>query len=156
MRKMSQVGASPLLFSLLGAVICAGCHQKQSPPPRPPQVQVARAIEKDVSIYGEWVATLDGYVNAQHPTASHWLLIKQAYREGSLVHKNDVLFEIDPRPSAVLDQAKAQLAQAQAQLGMPRSTSIATSRKPRRTQFREVNWKVTPKCKLAAESDRRG
>ena len=118
MRKMSQVGASPLLFSLLGAVICAGCHQKQSPPPRPPQVQVAHAIEKDVSIYGEWVATLDGYVNAQIQPQVTGYLIKQAYREGSLVHKNDVLFEIDPRPfRAVLDQAKAQLAQAQAQLG---------------------------------------
>jgi RND family efflux transporter MFP subunit len=118
MRKMPQVGASPLLFSLLSAVICAGCHQKQSPPPRPPQVQVARAIEKDVSIYGEWVATLDGYVNAQIQPQVTGYLIKQAYREGSLVHKDDVLFEIDPRPfRAVLDQARAQLAQAQAQLG---------------------------------------
>ena len=34
------------------------------------------------------------------------------------MHEGDVLFEIDPRPfQAVLDQAKAQLAQAQAQLG---------------------------------------
>ena len=75
-------------------------------------------VQKDVSIYGEWVATLDGYVNAQIQPHVTGYLIKQDYREGSLVHKDDVLFEIDPRPfQAVLDQAKAQLAQAEAQLG---------------------------------------
>jgi membrane fusion protein (multidrug efflux system) len=109
---------SVLLFSLFGSLLCTGCGQKQSPPPRTPQVQVARAVEKDVSIYGEWVATLDGYVNAQIQPQVTGYLIKQDYREGSLVHKDDVLFEIDPRPfQAVLDQAKAQLAQAEAQLG---------------------------------------
>ena len=46
-------------------------------------------------------------------------LVKQNYREGSQVHKGDVLFQIDPRPfQAVLDQAKGQLAQANAQLGL--------------------------------------
>jgi membrane fusion protein (multidrug efflux system) len=70
-----------------------------------------------VSIYSEWVATLDGYVNAQIQPQVTGYLIKQDYQEGSLVHKNDVLFEIDPRPfQAALDQAKAQLAQAKAQL----------------------------------------
>jgi membrane fusion protein (multidrug efflux system) len=74
-------------------------------------------VQDDVSIYGEWVATLDGYVNAQIQPQVTGYLIKQDYREGSLVHKGDVLFEIDPRPfQALLDQAKAQLAQAEAQL----------------------------------------
>jgi membrane fusion protein (multidrug efflux system) len=80
-------------------------------------VQVARVVKNDVSIYGEWVATLDGYVNAQIQPQVTGYLIKQDYREGSLVHKGDVLFEIDPRPfQALLDQAQAQLAQAEAQL----------------------------------------
>jgi RND family efflux transporter MFP subunit len=63
------------------------------------------------------VATLDGYVNAQIQPQVSGYLIKQNYREGALVHKGDVLFEIDPRPfQAVLDQAKGQLAQAKGQL----------------------------------------
>jgi len=38
-------------------------------------------------------------------------------KDGDEVHKGDVLFEIDPRPfNAVLDQARAQVAQAEAQL----------------------------------------
>jgi RND family efflux transporter MFP subunit len=115
-RIVSAVG-SALLFSLLGSLLCAGCAQDKSSSSRPPQVQVVRVARKDVSIYGEWVATLDGYVNAQIQPQVTGYLIKQDYREGSLVHKDDVLFEIDPRPfQALLDQAKAQLAQAEAQL----------------------------------------
>ena len=106
-----------LLFSLLDSLLCAGCAQKKSSPPEPPRAQITRVVERDVNIYGEWVATLDGYVNAQIQPQVTGYLIKQDYREGSLVHKNDVLFEIDPRPfQAALDQAKAQLAQAKAQL----------------------------------------
>jgi membrane fusion protein (multidrug efflux system) len=104
--------------SLFIALQGAGCAQKTTPPAGGPQVQVVRVVQKDVSIYSEWVATLDGYVNAQIQPQVSGYLIKQDYREGSFVHKDDVLFEIDPRPfQAVLDQAKAQLAQAQAQLG---------------------------------------
>jgi RND family efflux transporter MFP subunit len=109
---------SALLCCLLTAVQCAGCAQKKAPSGAAPQVQVAWVVQRDVSIYSEWVATLDGYVNAQIQPQVSGYLIKQDYSEGSFVHKDDVLFEIDPRPfQAVLDQAKAQLAQAEAQLG---------------------------------------
>ena len=71
----------------------------------------------DVPLRSEWVATLDGFTNAQIQPQVSGYLIRQNYREGSFVHKDDVLFEIDPRPfQAVLDQAKGQLAQAKAQL----------------------------------------
>ena len=109
---------SVLFCSLIIAVQCTGCAQKKSTTAAAPKVQVARVVQKDVSIYSEWVATLDGYVNAQIQPQVSGYLIKQDYQEGSFVHKDDVLFEIDPRPfQAVLDQAKAQLAQAEAQLG---------------------------------------
>jgi membrane fusion protein, multidrug efflux system len=73
-----------------------------------------------VPLYGDWVAALDGYVDAQiQPQVSTGYLIKQDYREGSVVQAGQVLFEIDPRPfQATLDQAEGQLAQAQAQLGL--------------------------------------
>jgi RND family efflux transporter MFP subunit len=108
-----------LCCSLFIALLCTGCAQKKTPPPAGgPQVQVAQVVVKDVSITSEWVATLDGYVHAQIQPQVSGYLIKQNYAEGSLVRKDDVLFEIDPRPfQAVFDQAKAQLAQAEAQLG---------------------------------------
>jgi RND family efflux transporter MFP subunit len=109
-----------LVLGALAFLFSAGCGQKASSAeaPRPPEVQVATVIQKDVQITSEWVATLDGYVNAQIQPQVTGYLIKQDYREGSYVHKDDVLFEIDPRPfQAALDQAKAQLAEAEAQLG---------------------------------------
>jgi membrane fusion protein (multidrug efflux system) len=75
-------------------------------------------VQQDTPIYSEWVATLDGYVNAQIQPRVSGYIIRQDYTEGSVVKKGQVLFEIDPRPfQAALDQAKAQLAQAEAQLG---------------------------------------
>jgi membrane fusion protein (multidrug efflux system) len=71
----------------------------------------------DVPVRAEWVATLEGYVNAQIQPQVAGYLISQNYTEGSYVHKGDVLFQIDPRPfQAALHQAKGQLAQARAQL----------------------------------------
>ena len=98
----------------------AGCSQGGSAAKsaRPPEVEVVQVTQQDVSLHGEWVGTLDGYVNAQIQPQVSGYLIKQDYREGSLVKKDEVLFEIDPRPfQAALDQARAQLAQAEAQLG---------------------------------------
>ena len=93
---------------------------RDEPPVAPPvQVSVAMVEQHDVDIYGDWVATLDGYVNAQIQPQVAGYLIKQDYREGSVVRSGQVLFEIDPRPlQATLDQAQAQLAQAKAQLDL--------------------------------------
>jgi membrane fusion protein (multidrug efflux system) len=102
----------PLLFFL------AGCGKKQAAaPPPPPEVEVVAVEQRDVPIYREWVANLDGYVNAEIAPQVSGYLIRQDYKEGSLVRKGDVLFEIDPRPfQAALAGAKGQLAQAEAGL----------------------------------------
>ena len=85
-------------------------------PPPAPVVEVAPVIQKDVPIEGQWVGTPKGYVNAQIQPQVSGYLIHQDYREGGVVRKGQVLFEIDPRPfQAALDQAKGQLAQAEAQ-----------------------------------------
>lgn len=114
-RDLRLIAFGIFLLALAGQ---AGCgHPQATAATRPPVVEVAQVIQKDVPLYSEWIATLNGYVNAQIQPQVTGYLIKQDYREGSLVHQGEVLFEIDPRPfQAVLDQAKAQLAQAQAQL----------------------------------------
>lgn len=103
--------------SLLSAVGCSNSNVKAAAPPPPPVVEVAPVIQRDVPVQGQWVGTLDGYVNAQISPQVSGYLIRQDYQEGALVKKGQVLFEIDPRPfQAVLDQANGQLAQAEAQM----------------------------------------
>src|SRR5438105_3331270 len=126
---------SALMIAGLSLVLagCTGSTKAASALP-PAVVEVATVVQQDTPIYSEWVATLDGYVNAQIQPRVSGYIIKQNYKEGSVVRKGEVLFEIDPRPfKAALDQAKAQLAQAEAQLrkainDVERDTPLAQAR----------------------------
>jgi len=106
---------------LLGSVTFYGCgqnHAAAAPPPTGPMpVSVVKVRQAEVPLTGEWVGTMDGYVNAQIQPQVSGYLVRQDYREGSVVKKGEVLFEIDPRPfQAAVDQAKGQVAQAQGQV----------------------------------------
>ena len=102
---------------LLNALGCTNGKVRAAAPPPPPVVEVASVIQKDVPVQGEWVGTIQGYVNAQIQPQVSGYLIRQDYHEGAFVKKGQMLFEIDPRPfQAALDQAKGQLAQAKAQM----------------------------------------
>ena len=113
-RIFAGLTAAVLLVNALG---CSNGKVQAAAPPPPPVVEVAPVIQKDVPVQGEWVGTLEGYVNAQIQPQVSGYLIRQDYHEGASVRKGQLLFEIDPRPfQAVLDQAKGQLAQAEAQM----------------------------------------
>lgn len=108
--------ASLLIGVLASTLGCSKENVRAETPP--PEVEVAPVQQQDVPLYTECISTLDGYVNAQIQPQVTGYLLKQNYREGTAVHKGDLLFEIDPRPfEAALAQAQGQLAQAQAQLG---------------------------------------
>ena len=125
---MTSCKTLPSMFALAVALsassigLLSGCKTSGPPagmrgPQGPMPVQVSTATQQDVPLTGQWVATTDGYVNAQIQPQVSGYLIRQDYKEGGEVHKGQVLFEIDPRPlQAVLDQAKGQLAQAKGQL----------------------------------------
>jgi membrane fusion protein (multidrug efflux system) len=130
----SHTGFSALSVAIL--LLLTACAKRQGAPQvvGPMPVTVAAVEQRDVSLYGDWVATLDGFVNAQIQPQVSGYMIKQDYREGSVVQNGQVLFEIDPRPfQATLDQAEGQLAQARAQLGLAdinvmRDTPLAKAR----------------------------
>src|SRR5580698_7312130 len=105
-------------FTFFLLISSMGCQSHQAPPSAPANVEITTVTQKDVPVYSEWVTTLDGYVNANIQPQVSGYLISQVYKEGSFVHKGDVLFEIDPRPFKVaLEKAQGELAQDQAQLG---------------------------------------
>src|SRR4051812_21097357 len=110
----------PLIAILLGSQLSVvACKQPGAAPaaPPPPTIAVVEVVERDVPLISEWIATLDGYVNAQIRPQVTGYLVRRAYQEGAQVRKGQVLFEVDPRPfEAAMSQAKAQLAQADAQL----------------------------------------
>ncbi len=107
-----------ILLAVAAFLTFAGCEKKPQATPPPPTVEVATATQTDLPIYHEWIGTLDGLVNATIRAQVTGYLLTQDYREGDIIKKGDLLFEIDPRPfQAVLDQANGQLAQTEARLG---------------------------------------
>lgn len=94
-----------------------GCAGKGPGSLPPATVEVVQVAQKDVPIYGEWIGTLDGFVNADVRAQVTGYLLRQGYQEGAFVKEGQLLFQIDPRPfQAALDQAEGQLAQATANL----------------------------------------
>jgi RND family efflux transporter MFP subunit len=120
-----------LVFMAFVAVYSAAGHaeeekteaQEETAAAPPPEVEVTEVVEKTVPVYQEYVATMDGMMNATILAQVQGYLIKQNYQEGSFVKKGTLLFEIDPRPfEAELDVAKAILARHQAVLQTAQAT----------------------------------
>jgi membrane fusion protein (multidrug efflux system) len=112
-KSASIVLSAVLLFALTA---CTEEKKTAAPPPLP-KVEVADVIQKDVPVYSEWVASMDGMVNATTLAQVQGYLVKQNYKEGYFVKKGALLFEIDPRPfQAAVDEARAGMAKQQAVL----------------------------------------
>jgi membrane fusion protein (multidrug efflux system) len=104
---------------LAASVGLSGCQEgkQAAAPPPPPDVAVAEVVQQDVPIHREWVASMDGLVNATILAQVQGYLVRQNYREGEFVRQGTLLFEIDPRSfQTALDEAQAVLARQQAVL----------------------------------------
>ncbi len=144
----------PVVISIVFTLSLTGCGKANAAFSLPDtEVLVAAPVQQDVPVHSEWVATLDGYVNAEIRPHVSGYIISQNYKEGSVVRKGQALFEIDPRPfQAALDGAKGELAQAEAQLGkstidVERDTPLAAQKAvPKEKLDNEIQ------AKLAAEA----
>jgi len=115
MKSVPLVCASAL-FALIILTSC-GKSPQEAQSTAPPEVLVTDVVVKDVPLIRQWVGTLNGVQNAQVRARETGYLQTIAYQQGGYVKKGDLLFEIDSRPFiAALDQAKSQLAEAQATL----------------------------------------
>jgi len=110
-------GAGAILTMSLIVLLIACSKHEAKPTAQPPEVEVAEVREQDVPEYGEWVAQLNGPVNADITPKVQGYLLSQNYLNGSFVRKGQLLFEIDPRPfEAAMDQAKADVERAASSL----------------------------------------
>jgi len=118
-----QIWIDVSLLSLLLAVAViysGGCRKEEKTKTQPvPVVEVMQVEQKNVPIYFEWVGVLDGSINAVIRPQVTGYLVRQNYQEGNLVHKGQILFEIDPRTfQAAVHQAQASLDQAKGTLAL--------------------------------------
>jgi RND family efflux transporter MFP subunit len=107
------------ILVLVSCAGLAGCAKapSESPAPAPTSVAVSSPVERYVTDYADFTGRVAA-VDSVEVRAHVWgYLDKVNFKEGALVRKGDVLFELDPRPyQAMLDQAKAKVAQDEAQL----------------------------------------
>jgi membrane fusion protein (multidrug efflux system) len=116
-RLARQFSPLSLLFCCALAALFAGCSKQGTEVQKfgPPEVLITEVIQKDVPVVREWIGSLDGSVNADVRARVSGYLISQNYKEGTLVHQGDLLFQIDPSTyEAVVEQAKSSLAQSEA------------------------------------------
>jgi RND family efflux transporter MFP subunit len=148
--KRYLVGGGLFLLLVLGLIIGAVHpykHALGSQPVALPDVQVLQVQQEDVPIYGEWIGTLDGLVNADVRAQVTGYLLKQGYEEGRFVKQGQLLFQIDPRPfQAALDQAQGQLAQAKAMLANAQAVQ-------RRTELDVERYTPLVKEQAASQQD---
>jgi len=98
-------------------VALTGCNQqpsaKQALPPA--SVTVSKPVRKEIADWNEFTGRTAA-VNLVNITARvSGYIVNIPFKEGDMIHKGDLLYQIDPRPyQDVYDQALGQLKQAQA------------------------------------------
>jgi membrane fusion protein, multidrug efflux system len=101
-------------LSCLFAAAAFACGQAPKAVPPPPTVMVVPVAQRDVPLFIEAVASLDGYVNAEIRARVKGYLEAQKYKDGAAVTQGQPLFTIERGEyAAALASARANLARAQ-------------------------------------------
>ena len=118
-KNATRKNRSALILCLiaLALLFLAACEKKEEKPKAgPPEVLVAEVMQQNVPTVVEWVAQLNGPINADITPKVQGYLLRQDYQNGFFVKKGQLLFELDPRQyEAAEENAKAKVAVAQAE-----------------------------------------
>jgi membrane fusion protein, multidrug efflux system len=119
---MVQLAFPPSRSLALLALCCLmACKDDVPLPVPPPEVQVARVLQRDVPITVENIGQTIGSSEVEVRARSEGFLETVDFKEGSFVKKGDLLYTIDPRNlQATLANAKGQLAARKADLARAR------------------------------------
>src|SRR5579864_5446638 len=117
MSRVLHFGCVRTLGLLVAVSLWSGGCAKKAVRSEPTEVYIASPVQRDVSIYSDWIGTTVGFVDAEIHSQVTGYLLSQNYKEGSLVKKGDLLFQVDPRPfQALVDQETAHLKAVKTQL----------------------------------------
>ena len=105
----------------LSVLVVAGCGRaEQAPPAQPPAVPVGviTVAASDAPYEGEFVGETESSQEVEIRARVEGFLEQISYREGAIVNKGEVLFQMDRKPfEASLAAARAELQAQQARLG---------------------------------------
>jgi RND family efflux transporter MFP subunit len=116
-RRLRPGIASALVPGLCLAL--AGCARapSEAPPAAPPPVTVSYPVEREVTDYADFTARTAAVDSVEVRARVSGYLDTVHFKEGALVKKGDVLFEIDPRTyQAILRQAEGNLEAVEARV----------------------------------------
>jgi multidrug efflux system membrane fusion protein len=114
-------------LGLLAALSLAACSAGGPPEFPPPQVNVAKVVQKDVKLWDEFSGRIEAINTVELRPRVAGYLAAVHFREGSLVKRGQLLFSIDDREvRAALESAKANTARAQSRVDLAR-TELARS-----------------------------
>src|SRR5690242_16806231 len=117
-------GARKVAAVLALATLVASCgeQKQQAGGPPPPAVTVAKPVKRTVFDYDEYVGRFTAVDSVEVRARVSGYLDKVHFKDGQLVKQGDLLFTIDKRPfQNTLDQARANLVQAQSNLAFTES-----------------------------------
>ncbi len=120
-RRIPQRPRLGITFALVNGLCLglAGCAQPtvEETAEAPPEVTVSCPVEREVTDYADYTARTAAVDSVELRARVSGYLDKVNFKEGALVKKGDLLFEIDPRTyKAVLKNAESNLAAAEARV----------------------------------------
>lgn len=105
----------PLALAAVLVLSACGKSQQAAQSMPAPKVSVAEVIEQPINEWDEFTGRLEAPESVELRPRVSGYIDKVTFREGALVKKGDLLFQIDPRPfQAEVHRLEAQLQQAKA------------------------------------------
>jgi RND family efflux transporter MFP subunit len=106
-------------------------------PPPAPTVSVSQPLSREITEWDEFTGQFEAVDMVEVRARVSGYLTEVKFRDGEVVKRGDVLFQIDPRPyEAALAAARAQLAQASAQ------AELASRQLARTTELRNKGFET--------------
>lgn len=121
-RRRLVIAAAIAGFALAGGGAAIYSAHADSPAPaaapQAAQVDTAQVVNKAIIDWQDFSGRLEAVDRVEIRPQVSGILTQVHFRDGSQVHKGDVLFTIDPRPfAAEVERAEAQLAAAESRVG---------------------------------------
>lgn len=114
-RLITGIAAAIIIAALAWRVFAPGGTPSHAAPP--PPVRVAIATSQNVTVQEHTIGTIVANSTVQVTSRVEGQLVAAHFKEGDIVHKGDLLFELDPRPfQASVAQAVATRSKDQASL----------------------------------------